>query len=84
MLTPNVVETSSLVSVFFREAFSHPYISFFHLLVIGFVLVVSVPFSTTLLPFTFLILMGGISGWGGIKMVSARAPSANKPVRTSF
>ena len=28
-----VVEGSSLVSVLFSEAFSHPYISFFHLLV---------------------------------------------------
>ena len=28
-----VVDSSSLVSVHFREAFSHPYISFFHLLV---------------------------------------------------
>ena len=28
-----VVESSSLVSVLFREAFNHPYISFFHLLV---------------------------------------------------
>ena len=28
-----VVESSSLVSVLFREAFSHLYISFFHLLV---------------------------------------------------
>ena len=28
-----MVESSSLVSVLFREAFSHPYISFFHLLV---------------------------------------------------
>ena len=31
-----VVQSSSLVSVLFREAFSHPYISFFHLLVNGF------------------------------------------------
>ena len=31
-----VVESSSLVSVLFRGAFSHPYISFFHLLVNGF------------------------------------------------
>ena len=31
-----VVESSSLVSVLFREAFSNPYISFFHLLVNGF------------------------------------------------
>ena len=30
------VENSSLVSVLFREAFSHPYISFFHLLVNAF------------------------------------------------
>ena len=28
-----VVESSYLVSVLFREAFNHPYISFFHLLV---------------------------------------------------
>ena len=28
-----VVESTSLVSVLFRVAFSHPYISFFHLLV---------------------------------------------------
>ena len=28
-----VVESSSLVYVLYREAFSHPYISFFHLLV---------------------------------------------------
>ena len=31
-----VVESSSLVSVLFREALSHPYISFFHLLVNGY------------------------------------------------
>ena len=31
-----VVESSSLVSVLFREALSHPYISFFHLLLNGF------------------------------------------------
>ena len=31
-----VVESSFLASVLFREAFSHPYISFFHLLVNGF------------------------------------------------
>ena len=33
---PQIVESSSLVSVLFREAISHPYISFFHLLVNGF------------------------------------------------
>ena len=31
-----VIENSSLVPVLFREVFSHPYISFFHLLVNGF------------------------------------------------
>ena len=31
-----VVESSSLVSILFREAFSHPYVFFFHLLVNGF------------------------------------------------
>ena len=31
-----IVESSSLVSVLFREAISHPYIPFFHLLVNGF------------------------------------------------
>ena len=31
-----IVESSSLVSVLFREVFSHPYISFFDLLVNGF------------------------------------------------
>ena len=31
-----VVESSSLVSVLFREVFNHPYISFFHLLVYGY------------------------------------------------
>ena len=31
-----IVESSSLVSVRFREAISHPYITFFHLLVNGF------------------------------------------------
>ena len=30
-----VVQRFSLVSVLFREAFNHPYISFFHLLVNG-------------------------------------------------
>ena len=30
-----LVESSSLVSVIFREAFNHPYISFFYLLVNG-------------------------------------------------
>ena len=36
----HVVESSSLVSVHLREAFSHPYISFFHLLVKRFSVVI--------------------------------------------
>ena len=39
-----VIESSSLVPVLFREVFSHPYISFFHLLVNVFLLLVSVLF----------------------------------------
>ena len=35
-----VFESSSLVSVIFREVFSHPYISFFHLLVNGFSVII--------------------------------------------
>ena len=71
-----VVESSSLVSVLFREAFSHPYISFFHLLVNSFVVLVSVLFCEQL---PFLVLVGGISERGGIKMVSASTSSANEP-----
>ena len=33
-------ESSSLVSVLFREAFDHPYISFYHLLVNGFSIII--------------------------------------------
>ena len=35
-----IVESSSLVSVLFREAISHPYISFFHLLVNGYSVII--------------------------------------------
>ena len=35
-----IVESSSLVSVLFREAISHPYISFFHLLVNDFSVII--------------------------------------------
>ena len=50
------VESSSLVSVLFREAISHPYISFFHLLVNGFSVTSYRTFSR---PLTFNILVGG-------------------------
>ena len=35
-----VIESSSLVPVLYREVFSHPYISFFHLLVNGFSVII--------------------------------------------
>ena len=35
-ITFGLVESSSLISVLFREVFSHPYVSFFHLLVNSF------------------------------------------------
>ena len=50
-----IVESSSLVSVCFREAFSHPYISFFHLLANGFSFT---SFRTFRRPLTFIIVVG--------------------------
>ena len=61
-----VVESSSLVSVLFREAFNHPYISFFQLLVNSFFWY-SFPYFFSK-PLTFFKLVGGIGGQGGIKM----------------
>ena len=43
-----------------------------------FLLLVSVLFRG---PLTFLILVGGIGGQGGIKMASTSIPSANKPAK---
>ena len=43
-----IVESSSLVSVLFQEAISHPYISFFHLLVNGFSVHVMREYGSTL------------------------------------
>ena len=64
-----IVESSSLVSILFREVISHPYISFFHLLVNGFSVTSFRTFSKT--P-SLVILVGGIGGRGGIKMASAK------------
>ena len=63
-----IVESSSLFSVLFREAISHPYISFFHLLVNGF----SVTSFRTFLKTPYLYYTGGR---GGIKMASAKTIS---------
>ena len=41
-----VIESSSLVPVLFREVFSHPYISFFHLLVNIFSVILSMVDTT--------------------------------------
>ena len=56
-----MVESSSHVSVLFREVFNHPYISFFSLLVNVF----SVTGFRTFLddPLPSFILVGGIRGW---------------------
>ena len=59
------LESSSLVSVLFREAISHPYISFFHLLVNGFSVTSFRTFSKT--PYLYYT-----DGRGGIKMASAK------------
>ena len=61
-----IVESSSLVSVLFRETISHPYISFFYLLVNGFS-VTSFLFEEPYLYYT--------GGRGGIKMASAKTIS---------
>ena len=60
-----IVESSSHVSVLFREAISHPYISFFHLLVNGF----SVISFCTFLKTPYLYYTGG---QGGIKMAPVK------------
>ena len=59
-----IVESSSLVFVLFRESISHPYISFFHLLVNSF----SVTSLSTFLKTPYLYYTGGR---GGIKMASS-------------
>ena len=56
-----IVESSSLVSALFREAISHPYISFFHLLVNGFSVTSFLTFSNT----PYLCYTGGQYGWAG-------------------
>ena len=49
------IESSSLVPVLFREVFSHPYITFFHLLVNGFFVTC---FRTFLITVTELSIRG--------------------------
>ena len=67
ILAYSVVESSSLVSVLFREAFSHPNISFFHLLVNVFcVTSFRTYFADPYLPYI---------------RVSASTPSANEPAK---
>ena len=51
-----VFESSSLVSVFFREVFNHPYISVFHLLV-------NVFFATSFRTFSTTHSLPYIGGW---------------------
>ena len=79
-----IVESSSLVSVLFGEAISHPYISFFHVQVSGFsVTSFHTYLKTPYLYYTVVrndfvlinILVGGSGGLGGIKMASAKTIS---------
>ena len=56
-----IVESSYLVYVLFREAISHPYISFFHLLVNGF----SVTSFRTFLKTPYLYYTGEQYRWAG-------------------
>ena len=63
-----------------RETISHPYVSFFHLLVNGFSVTSFRSFTQT--P-TLIIAVGGVGGRGGIKMASAKTQSANEPTMTS-
>ena len=57
----HAVDSSSLVSVLFREAFSHPYISFFQILVNGFIVTSFRTFSKT----PYLLSSGGRYRWAG-------------------
>ena len=75
-----IVESSSLVSVLFREAINHPFISFFHLLVNGF----SVTSFRTFLKTPYLYYTGGtwwavsVGGeelkWRQLKTISLQGP----------
>ena len=58
----HVVDSSSLVSVPFSEVFSHPYISYFHLLVNGF----SVTCFRTFFEDHYLLYSGGRYQWVGM------------------
>ena len=66
----------------FREAFSHPYISFFHLLVNGFCVTSFRTFFADPLPSFnwWAVSLGGEN----LKMASASTPSVNEPVTGSF
>ena len=78
----HVVDSLFLVSILYREAFSHPYICFLHLLVKNFS---ATSFRTFFRkPLTFFIVVGGIGGREWIKMASAKTQSANESTRTSF
>ena len=76
-----VLESLSLISVLFREAFSHPYISFFHSLVNGFSMTSYSIFLSTLYHH-YIGMRIGVRGEN--KMVSAGTHSANEPAMTSF
>ena len=66
-----IVESLSLVSVLFREAISHPYISFFHLLVNGFSLTSFRTFSKT--PYRWAVSVGGEElKWRQLQLINSQ------------
>ena len=76
----HVFRSSSLVSVLFREVFSHPYISFFHLLVNGF----SVTSFCTFFDDPFLSLYWWTVSVGEDELKLRQlysTPSANEPAK---
>ena len=68
-----IVESSSLVSVLFREAISHPYISFFHLLVNGFSVTSFRSFSPLPLLYWWAVSVGGEElKWRQLQLISSQ------------
>ena len=68
-----IVESSSLVSVLFREVISHPYISFYYLLVNGFSVTTFRTFSKSpyLLLYWWEVSVGGKElKWCQLKTIS--------------
>ena len=77
-----LVESSSLVSVTFREASNYRYVSFFLFTCKWFLCYLFLYFFHG--PHTLFLLVDGIFGRGGIKMASASTPTVNEPTKDYF